>query len=130
MRGEKDRVTPNAHACVTPRQESRDMRDQLAIGLRPARSGPAVEWQVSDRLVSYETAIAAMETRAAAIADGTAAELAWLLEHPALYTAGTSAAPEELIEARFPVYRTGRGGQFTYHGPGQRVAYLMLDLKR
>src|SRR5262245_40560719 len=71
-----------------------------------------------------------MESRAAAIADGSAAELVWLLEHPPLYTAGTSAKPEDLIDARFPVHAVGRGGQFTYHGPGQRVAYVMLDLKR
>jgi lipoyl(octanoyl) transferase len=71
-----------------------------------------------------------MDERAAAIAAGAAPELAWLLEHPPLYTAGTSAQPGDLIEARFPVHRTGRGGQFTYHGPGQRVAYLMLDLRR
>ena len=71
-----------------------------------------------------------MEARAAAIADGRAPELVWLLEHPPLYTAGTSARPEDLTEARFPVHAVGRGGQFTYHGPGQRVAYVMLDLKR
>src|SRR5689334_12347018 len=71
-----------------------------------------------------------MEARAAAVADGAAPELAWLIEHPPLYTAGASAKPGELIEARFPVQWTGRGGQFTYHGPGQRVVYLMLDLKR
>ena len=71
-----------------------------------------------------------MSARAAAIADGRAPELVWLVQHPPLYTAGTSAKPEELIEQRFPVHRTGRGGQFTYHGPGQRVAYVMLDLRR
>ena len=71
-----------------------------------------------------------MEARAAAIAEGRAAEQVWLLEHPSIYTAGTSAQDSDLIEARFPVYRTGRGGQFTYHGPGQRVGYAMLDLKR
>src|SRR3954469_2861156 len=71
-----------------------------------------------------------MEARAAAIADGRVSELVWLLEHPPLYTAGTSAKANELIDARFPVFQTGRGGQMTYHGPGQRVAYVMLDLKR
>src|SRR2546430_6461742 len=71
-----------------------------------------------------------MDERVAAIASGTAPELVWLLEHPPLYTAGTSAKPEDLVEARFPVHQTGRGGQFTYHGPGQRVAYAMLDLNR
>jgi lipoyl(octanoyl) transferase len=85
---------------------------------------------VSEGLTDYETALAAMEARAEAIAQGDNPELVWLLEHPPLYTAGTSARPHELIEARFPVYRAGRGGQFTYHGPGQRVAYVMLDLRR
>lgn len=91
----------------------------------------SVDWQVDDRLVAYEAAVAAMERRVAGIAAGRAAELVWLLEHPPLYTAGTSARDEDLLSAgRFPVYRTGRGGQYTYHGPGQRVAYVMLDLKR
>jgi lipoyl(octanoyl) transferase len=89
-----------------------------------------VEWRTSARAVAYDDAVAAMAARAADIAAGRAAEMIWLLEHPPLYTAGTSARAEDLIEARFPVHRTGRGGQFTYHGPGQRVAYLMLDLRR
>src|SRR4029077_10596138 len=89
-----------------------------------------VEWRVSDERVGYDDALAVMAARAAAIASGEATELVWLLEHPALYTAGTSAQPGELIEARFPVHSVGRGGQFTYHGPGQRVGYVMLDLKR
>lgn len=93
----------------------------------PAR---AVEWRISQEPVPYPVALAEMEARAAAIAEGTAGEQIWLLEHPPIYTAGTSARDEDLIEARFPVYRTGRGGQFTYHGPGQRVGYAMLDLKR
>jgi lipoyl(octanoyl) transferase len=105
-------------------------RNNVTIGLPPAPGGAAVEWRISDGPVGYEAALALMEARATAIADGAAPELVWLLEHPPLYTAGTSARPEELIEARFPVHRTGRGGQFTYHGPGQRVAYVMLDLKR
>jgi len=84
---------------------------------------------VSGQPVAYPDALAQMEARAAAIADGTAGEQVWLLEHPPIYTAGTSANDADLIEARFPVYRTGRGGQFTYHGPGQRVGYAMLDLK-
>ena len=78
----------------------------------------------------YARALAEMESRADAIAAGRAAERVWLLEHPPLYTAGTSAKPADLLDARFPVFRAGRGGQFTYHGPGQRVAYVMLDLKR
>ena len=105
-------------------------RGDLTIGLNPAAGAPPVEWLVSDCPVAYDAALAAMTTRAEAIARGEAPELVWLLEHPALYTAGTSARPAELIEARFPVHMTGRGGQFTYHGPGQRVGYIMLDLKR
>jgi lipoyl(octanoyl) transferase len=90
-----------------------------------------VEWRIADGLVSYDEAVAEMERRVAAIRDGTAPELVWLLEHPPLYTAGTSARPEDLLEPqRLPVYRSGRGGQYTYHGPGQRVAYVMLDLGR
>jgi lipoyl(octanoyl) transferase len=85
---------------------------------------------VDDALVPYQTALAVMDDRAAAIADGTASELVWLLEHPPLYTAGTSARPGDLIVERFPLHAAGRGGQLTYHGPGQRVAYVMLDLKR
>jgi lipoyl(octanoyl) transferase len=90
-----------------------------------------VEWRISDTLVPYEAAVAEMEARIAAIRDCAARDLVWLLEHPPLYTAGTSARDEDLVDpGRFPVYRTGRGGQFTYHGPGQRVAYVMLDLQR
>ncbi len=91
--------------------------------------GVPVGWAVSTQPVPYPAAVAAMEARAAAIADGTADELIWLLEHPPLYTAGVSAKPGDLIQPdRFPVFESGRGGQFTYHGPGQRVAYVMLDL--
>jgi lipoyl(octanoyl) transferase len=104
-------------------------RNELAVGLAATGLAP-VEWRRSEGLVAYEQALAAMDTRVAGIAGGTASELVWLLEHPPLYTAGTSAKPEDLIEARLPVHWTGRGGQFTYHGPGQRVAYAMLDLKR
>ncbi len=91
---------------------------------------PPVEWRIERKLVPYEAAVAQMDARSAAIAAGHASELVWLLEHPPLYTSGTSAQPGELIEARFPVHTAGRGGQMTYHGPGQRVAYVMLDLKR
>jgi lipoyl(octanoyl) transferase len=80
--------------------------------------------------IAYEHAVKIMEDRVASIRAGTADELVWLLEHPALYTAGTSAREEDLLDARFPVHRTGRGGQYTYHGPGQRVGYVMLDLKK
>ena len=89
-----------------------------------------IEWAISPGLVEYEPAVAAMEARAAAIAAGEASELVWLLEHPPLYTAGVSAKAGDLLAPdRFPVFQTGRGGQFTYHGPGQRVAYIMLDLR-
>ena len=88
------------------------------------------DWKVSPGLTPYPEALAAMEARADAIAAGTAGEQVWLLEHPSIYTAGTSAKDSDLIDARFPVYRTGRGGQFTYHGPGQRVGYVMLNLKQ
>ncbi len=89
-----------------------------------------VDWIVSQGLVDYDDAVREMERRAEAIRAGTADEAIWLLEHPPLYTAGTSARPEDLIDARFPVYATKRGGQYTYHGPGQRVVYVMLDLDR
>ncbi len=89
-----------------------------------------MEWRISPSPVDYQDALALMEARSTAIADRTAPELVWLLEHPPLYTSGTSAKAGGLIDPRFPVFATGRGGQFTYHGPGQRVVYLMLDLKR
>ena len=90
-----------------------------------------LEWRFDDRPVAYPDALARMEARVAAIRAGTAPEMVWLLEHPPLYTAGTSARAQDLLDpGRLPVYRTGRGGQYTYHGPGQRVAYVMLDLKR
>jgi len=90
-----------------------------------------LEWRIAEGQVPYPDAVAAMEARVAAIHAGAAPELVWLVEHPPLYTAGTSARPEDLlVRDRFPVFETGRGGQFTYHGPGQRVAYVMLDLKR
>jgi lipoyl(octanoyl) transferase len=100
------------------------------LTLVPAPDSAPVQWRISDAPVAYEAALAAMDQRVAAIAEGREPEQVWLLEHPPLYTAGTSAKPDELIEARFPVHQTGRGGQFTYHGPGQRVAYVMLDLNR
>ncbi len=90
-----------------------------------------VEWKISDAPEPYPEAVDFMEHRVSAIRDGSAPELVWLLEHPPLYTAGTSAAAGELLQPdRFPVYRSGRGGRYTYHGPGQRVGYVMLDLKR
>ncbi len=105
-------------------------RNQLPVGF-PARSGsPLPEWWVEGGLTAYDTALAGMEARVAEITGGRGPELVWLVEHPPLYTAGTSAGDAELLDARFPVYQAGRGGQMTYHGPGQRVVYLMLDLKR
>jgi lipoyl(octanoyl) transferase len=92
--------------------------------------GGAVQWQVSKAPVPYLEAVAAMEARVAAIAAHEAPELVWLLQHPPLYTSGTSGKDTDLLDPRFPVFATGRGGQLTYHGPGQLVAYVMLDLKR
>ncbi|HWT30039.1 MAG TPA: lipoyl(octanoyl) transferase LipB [Propylenella sp.] len=107
-------------------------REELAGNLALASTADRpVHWRISDEPVPYPDAVAEMETRAAAIAAGTASELVWLLEHPPLYTAGTSARAADLLAPdRFPVFRSGRGGEFTYHGPGQRVAYVMLDLNR
>ena len=91
----------------------------------------SIEWRHGDQPVAYDAAVAAMERRIAAIRDASAPELVWLLEHPPLYTAGTSARVEDLLEpARLPVHKSGRGGQYTYHGPGQRIAYVLLDLDR
>ena len=95
----------------------------------PAEGG-AVEWLITDLPVSYLEAVAAMEARVSDIAAGRAPELVWLLEHPPLYTSGTSGKAKDLLDPRFPIFDSGRGGQLTYHGPGQRVAYVMLDLKR
>ena len=107
------------------------MREELAVSFLPEGVSEPVEWVVTEGLTGYDEAVAETEARAALIADGEARERVWLVEHPPLYTAGTSAKDEDLIAPeRFPVFRSGRGGQFTYHGPGQRVAYVMLDLKR
>jgi len=103
----------------------------LPLHSLPATEGALVEWRISEDLVPYNQSVAAMEARVAAIHKGEARELVWLLEHPPLYSAGTSANPKDLKDPdRFPVYPAGRGGQYTYHGPGQRVAYVMLDLTR
>ncbi len=111
--------------------------DQAAIAAarapgesRENAPGTAPEWRWETAPLAYPEAVAAMEARVDAIRAGEAPELVWLVEHPPLYTAGTSAAPEELLDPRFPVFETGRGGRYTYHGPGQRVVYVMLDLKR
>jgi lipoyl(octanoyl) transferase len=108
-----------------------NVRDALAEAFPAVPGSDPVEWVIAEGLTGYDDAVAEMEARVAAIAAGDARERVWLVEHPALYTAGTSARDEDLVEPnRFPVYRSGRGGQFTYHGPGQRVAYVMLDLNR
>src|SRR5580698_3276550 len=109
------------------------VNDRQSLDLTPFAApaeGGAVEWRISDAAVPYPEAMAVMEARVAAIAAGDAPELVWLLEHPPLYTSGTSGKPTDLLDARFPMFATGRGGQLTYHGPGQRVAYVMLDLKQ
>jgi len=90
-----------------------------------------VQWKISDGLINYEDALSAMENRVADIISGNKPELVWMLEHPPLYTSGTSAKESDLLDAnKFPVYKTGRGGEYTYHGPGMRIAYIMLDLKK
>ena len=106
------------------------MRDALDLGMPAAAGMAAVEWRVSDSPVAYADALAVMDARAEAIANGAAPEMVWLVEHPPLYTAGTSAKPADVLDARFPVFESGRGGQMTYHGPGQRVGYVMIDLRR
>lgn len=98
--------------------------------LMPSSNAAPVEWRISNALVPYADAVAFMDARVAGIAAGSAPELIWLLEHPPLYTAGTSARATDLVDACFPLHKSGRGGQFTYHGPGQRVIYAMLDLNR
>jgi len=105
-------------------------RDELKFGLPGHPGGRPIVWQVDAVPVPYEHALAVMVARAAAVADGSAPEFAWLLEHPPLYTAGTGARDQTPTDARFPVHRVGRGGQLTYHGPGQRILYPVVDLKR
>ncbi len=105
-------------------------RGQIDTVFLPRGDQPPVEWRIEPGLTDYEKALAFMEERAGLIREGKAGELIWLVEHPPLYTAGTSAQNEDLLDAnRFPVFKAGRGGEYTYHGPGQRVAYVMLDLK-
>ncbi|ANL46923.1 MULTISPECIES: lipoyl(octanoyl) transferase LipB [Rhizobium] len=106
------------------------LRTDLEFSMLPKLDSRPVRWRIADGLVDYEEAVVAMEREVAAIAEG-GDELVWLVEHPPLYTAGTSANAGDLVQPdRFPVFATGRGGEYTYHGPGQRVAYVMLDLKR
>ena len=107
------------------------LRTDLDLSMHAQEGSAPVRWRVADGLVGYEDAVAEMERQVADIADGKADELVWLVEHPPLYTAGTSAESKDLLlPDRFPVHQTGRGGEYTYHGPGQRIAYLMLDLGR
>jgi lipoyl(octanoyl) transferase len=106
-------------------------RSDIAASMLPSPGSPPVRWRISEEPVAYVEAVAEMEREAALIADGKADELVWLVEHPPLYTAGTSADPKDLLAPqKFPVHQTGRGGEYTYHGPGQRVVYVLLDLKR
>ena len=106
-------------------------RSQIAASFLPSPGSDPVEWRIEPGLTAYADALAFMEARADAIRSGEAGELVWLVEHPPLYTAGTSARSADLVDPdRFPVFKAGRGGEYTYHGPGQRVAYVMLDLKR
>ncbi len=107
------------------------LRDELRASAADMWSGQPVEWCITDGLLAYEEALEEMSARAALIANDEAPERVWLVEHPPLYTAGTSADVADLIlPDRFPVHKTGRGGQYTYHGPGQRVVYVMMNLKR
>ncbi|WP_412058663.1 lipoyl(octanoyl) transferase LipB [Bartonella sp. DGB2] len=107
------------------------LRETLAQKIFHHTRSTPVAWHISEGLIPYEEAIHFMENYAAAVAEGKASERVWLVEHPPLYTAGTSAKPQDLLTpARLPVYHTGRGGEFTYHGPGQRIAYIMLNLKQ
>lgn len=106
-------------------------RAEIITGFEADAGSPPVEWRVENGLTDYETAVAFMENHVTEIRNGNADELIWLVEHPPLYTAGTSSDEVDLLTPdRFPVFKTGRGGEYTYHGPGQRVAYVMLDLKR
>jgi lipoyl(octanoyl) transferase len=106
-------------------------RSDITTSMLSSPGSPPVRWRISEQLVGYEDAVAEMEREATLIADGKADELVWLVEHPPLYTAGTSADPKDLLAPqKFPVHQTGRGGEYTYHGPGQRVVYVLLDLKR
>ncbi len=108
-----------------------NIRQDIVARFSPSLPGPPVEWRIEPGRVAYPDALATMEARAAAIRSEAASELVWLVEHPPLYTAGTSAQQEDLVDPdRLPVFAAGRGGEYTYHGPGQRVVYVMLDLKR
>lgn len=114
-----------------PCEPATSSRDNLTAAMLPGADAPPVRWEIASGLTAYEDAVARMEAIAADIHAGTTPETVWLVEHPPLYTAGTSAKPDDLLSAnRFPVFKSGRGGEYTYHGPGQRVVYVMLDLTR
>jgi lipoyl(octanoyl) transferase len=126
----KPLVTFAPDAQIAPVSAPSQKRDDLTFDFRPRPGAPPVEWCISDGLTEYARAVVEMEAYADAIAAGDARERVWLIEHPSLYTSGTSGRPTDLRAPRFPVHQSGRGGQATYHGPGQRVAYVMLDLRR
>lgn len=126
-----DNPAPLSPALNGKMPTSREDTARQSRFLPMAADAPPVEWLIADGLTDYDEALRFMEERVQAIREGTARELVWLVEHPPLYTAGTSARAQDLLTPdRFPVFETGRGGEYTYHGPGQRVAYVMLDLKR
>ncbi|PWL18998.1 lipoyl(octanoyl) transferase LipB [Falsochrobactrum shanghaiense] len=126
-----DNSAPLSPALNGKMQISREDTARQSRFLPMAADAPPVEWLIADGLTDYDEALRFMEERVQSIREGTASELVWLVEHPPLYTAGTSARAQDLLTPdRFPVFETGRGGEYTYHGPGQRVAYVMLDLKR
>ena len=134
MREVANQTAPSQIAAmdlITPAQTQNTTRERLGASMLPVVAGPAVEWHASQGLVPYPEAVGRMEAVVADIHAGKASERVWLCEHPPLYTAGTSAQATDLLQAdRFPVFQTGRGGEYTYHGPGQRVVYVMLELKR
>ena len=119
----------STHLDASPASPAPSSRMSHA-SLLPQTPGKPVEWRITPGFTTYVDALSTMEARAEAIATGEASELVWLIEHPPLYTAGTSAKTGDLLASRFPVHEAGRGGQYTYHGPGQRIAYVMLDLRR
>jgi lipoyl(octanoyl) transferase len=130
MTGDRTRLTQDGQGMVIEALTSAPGSEKKIEDTLFRADGRPAEWLIAPEPIDYPTALATMRARAAAIAEGTAGELVWLVEHPPLYTAGTSARTEDLLEPRrFPVYEAGRGGQYTYHGPGQRVVYTMLDLR-
>jgi lipoyl(octanoyl) transferase len=124
-------ISARKRQLIGPKRFETMQRTEISTSMLPVDGTPPVRWRIARTPVDYDEALATMEREVAAIADGKAPELVWLLEHPPLYTAGTSADEKDLVmPGRFPVHATGRGGEYTYHGPGQRVGYVMLDLKK